>query len=68
MSKDRKGLQFREASGNVIIVQTLPTTPAGKPRDARKAVYEPVSGDVTSPHGPQSNMISTCKSLPSREL
>jgi lipopolysaccharide transport protein LptA len=50
MSKDRKGLQLVEAFGNVIIVQEN-TDDAGKKTKATgrsgKAVYEPVSGDVT---------------------
>jgi lipopolysaccharide transport protein LptA len=50
MSKDRKGLQLVEAFGNVIIVQEN-TDDAGKKVKATgrsgKAVYEPVSGDVT---------------------
>ena len=47
MSKDRKGLQLVEASGNVIIVQDN-TDETGKKVKATgrsgKAVYEPVSG------------------------
>ena len=50
MSKDRKGLQLVEASGNVIIVQDN-TDDTGKKVKATgrsgKAVYEPVSGDIT---------------------
>jgi lipopolysaccharide transport protein LptA len=50
MSKDRKGLQLVEAFGNVIIVQDN-TDENGKKVKATgrsgKAVYEPVSGDVT---------------------
>ena len=50
MSKDRKGLQLVEAFGNVIIVQEN-TDDAGKKTKSTgrsgKAVYEPVSGDVT---------------------
>ena len=50
MGKDRKGLQLVEAFGNVIIVQEN-TDEAGKKTKATgrsgKAVYEPVSGDVT---------------------
>ena len=50
LSKDRKGLQLVEAFGNVIIVQEN-TDDAGKKTKATgrsgKAVYEPVSGDVT---------------------
>jgi lipopolysaccharide transport protein LptA len=50
MSKDRKGLQLVEAFGNVIIVQEN-TDDTGKKTKAtgrsNKAVYEPVSGDVT---------------------
>lgn len=50
MSKDRKGLQLVEAFGHVIIVQDAiddsgkPTRSTGR---AEKAVYEPVSGDIT---------------------
>jgi lipopolysaccharide transport protein LptA len=50
LSKDRKGLQLVEAFGNVIIVQEN-TDDAGKKTKATgrsgKAVYEPISGDVT---------------------
>ncbi len=50
LSKDRKGLQLVEAFGNVIIVQDN-TDDAGKTVKSTgrsgKAVYEPVSGDVT---------------------
>jgi lipopolysaccharide transport protein LptA len=50
LGKDRKGLQLVEAFGNVIIVQEN-TDEAGKKTKATgrsgKAVYEPVSGDVT---------------------
>ena len=50
LGKDRKGLQLVEAFGNVIIVQEN-TDDAGKKTKATgrsgKAVYEPVSGDVT---------------------
>ena len=50
MSKDRKGLQLVEAFGNVIIVQDN-TDEAGKKVKSTgrsgKAVFEPVSGDVT---------------------
>jgi lipopolysaccharide transport protein LptA len=50
LGKDRKGLQLVEAFGNVIIVQEN-TDDAGKKVKATgrsgKAVYEPVSGDVT---------------------
>lgn len=50
LSKDRKGLQLAEATGNVIIVQNN-TDENGKSSKATgragKAVYEPNSGDVT---------------------
>ena len=50
LSKDRKGLQLAEATGNVIIVQNS-TDESGKTSKATgragKAVYEPKSGDVT---------------------
>ena len=50
LGKDRKGLQLVEAFGNVIIVQEN-TDEAGKKSKATgrsgKAVYEPISGDVT---------------------
>ncbi len=50
LGKDRKGLQLVEAFGNVIIVQDN-TDDAGKKVKATgrsgKAVYEPVSGDIT---------------------
>jgi len=50
MGKDRKGLQLVEAFGNVIIVQEN-TDDAGKKVKSTgrsgKAVYEPISGDVT---------------------
>jgi lipopolysaccharide transport protein LptA len=50
MSKGRKGLQLVEAFGNVIIVQDN-TDESGKKVKSTgrsgKAVYEPVSGDVT---------------------
>ena len=50
MSKERKGLQLLEAFGNVIIVQDN-TDEAGKKVKSTgrsgKAVFEPVSGDVT---------------------
>jgi lipopolysaccharide transport protein LptA len=50
MSKDRKGLQLVESFGNVIIVQDN-TDENGKKVKATgragKAVYEPLSGDIT---------------------
>lgn len=50
LNKDRKGLQLVEAFGNVIIIQDN-TDDSGKKVKATgrggKAVYEPVSGDVT---------------------
>jgi lipopolysaccharide transport protein LptA len=50
LGKDRKGLQLVEAFGNVIIVQDN-TDDSGKKVKATgrsgKAVYEPVSGDIT---------------------
>jgi lipopolysaccharide transport protein LptA len=50
LGKDRKGLQLVEAFGNVIIIQDN-TDDTGKKVKATgrsgKAVYEPVSGDVT---------------------
>jgi lipopolysaccharide transport protein LptA len=50
LGKDRKGLQLVEAFGNVIIVQEN-TDDAGKKVKATgrsgKAVYDPISGDVT---------------------
>jgi lipopolysaccharide transport protein LptA len=50
LGKDRKGLQLVEAFGNVIIVQEN-TDEAGKKVKATgrsgKAVYDPISGDVT---------------------
>jgi lipopolysaccharide transport protein LptA len=50
LGKDRKGLQLVEAFGNVIIVQDN-TDDAGKKVKATgrsgKAVYEPVSGNIT---------------------
>jgi lipopolysaccharide transport protein LptA len=50
LNKDRKGLHLVEAFGNVIIVQDN-TDDSGKKVKATgrsgKAVYEPVSGDVT---------------------
>ncbi|HVQ20155.1 MAG TPA: LptA/OstA family protein [Terrimicrobiaceae bacterium] len=50
MNKERKGLQLVEAFGNVIIVQDN-TDESGKKIKSTgrsgKAVYEPVSGDVT---------------------
>jgi len=50
LNKDRKGLQLVEAFGNVIIVQDN-TDDSGKKVKATgrsgKAVYEPVSGDIT---------------------
>lgn len=50
LGKDRKGLQLVEASGNVIIVQDN-TDESGKKVKATgrsgKAVYEPVSGNIT---------------------
>ncbi len=55
LGKDRKGLQLVEAFGNVIIVQDN-TDEAGKKVKATgrsgKAVYEPVSGDVTLTNWP----------------
>jgi len=50
LNKDRKGLHLVEAFGNVIIIQDN-TDDSGKKVKATgrggKAVYEPVSGDVT---------------------
>jgi lipopolysaccharide transport protein LptA len=50
MSKDRKGLQLVEAFGNVIIVQDNTDETGKKVKStgrSGKAVFEPISGDVT---------------------
>lgn len=57
LGKDNTGMEEAQAEGHVLIVQDKPSEDGGKPTRsvgrARKAVYNPKSGDVTLTGSPE---------------